>query len=316
MIPEEVQAFFRSVKDATAATPPAPRSMRHRATAGDAGRALAELLVPALADPAKAAKAAGLRERILTRHAAARRAAQAEAAARSAGLRREVLAAAAQRVDGARIAADLPLDADAVPRWYVLTQPYLIWPTGLVLDDLQSVDLESYVRFRVILDPGTDKVGYVRFHYYWTNPFPDVVFVDLGVVGAWNGYCDVYLNGGFDALEVAGADVEARLEVFNIWAPNASFVTMDRYEIFTASLQDTGLSSGYKEENAATSGGWMLHASYILVPPNRTVVFTMTAFVSGYSGDDGGVSIDYSSGGYLFGSPAAVVTVVRRVVST
>src|SRR6187200_854804 len=118
MVPEEVQAFVRSVKEgAVAAAPATARSFPRRAVAGDAQRALREALIPALADPATRERIAGLQKRLDAEHAAARR--------------REVLAGAERRVDGALIAADLPVDADAVPRWYVLRQPFLIWPTGL-----------------------------------------------------------------------------------------------------------------------------------------------------------------------------------------
>ena len=53
----------------------------------------------------------------------------------------------------------------------------------------------------------------------------------------------------------------------------------------------------------------------LLIPATRTVIFTMTVTMSSYVYEDGGASVDYSTQGYAFRSPAAVVTVTGRVVS-
>ena len=317
MIPEEIQAFAQSVRSGAAAgaRPRDAQTALRRRPPSDTSRALGEILMPALADPAAAPRIAELEKRLVAENAAARKAAADTAAAGSMAAQRDVLAAAAERVKAAQALADLPPPVDGSPRFYVIPQPFLIWPTGIALDDSETADLQSYARFRVDTDIGQTSSGYVRFYYYWTNPYPDPVFVDLAVIASWNGYYDVYLNGGLFSGDTAGASVYAELEVLPVWQPNATLGLIDSFNIFAASHTNGGFYSGYWEEHAATHSGRLLSMSQLLIPGTRTVIFTMAAFVSSYVQDDGGASVDYSTQGYLFGSPAAVVAVTGRVVS-
>src|SRR4051812_714096 len=106
MIPEEVQAFIRSVKEGGEAAPRAlaPSTPRRRRTT-DATRALGEALVPALADPEIAKKVAELQKRLDAEHAAGRRAAAEEAAGAAGARRDEVRALAARRAKAAQALA-------------------------------------------------------------------------------------------------------------------------------------------------------------------------------------------------------------------
>lgn len=314
MLPDEIQAFIDAVKGGGhAGGRAAARGMPLRRRRSDALREIGELLMPALADPVAPAKIAGIQKRVAAEHAAARQRAAEAAAAGAMAAQQEVLARSALRTQAALARAALA--PDVVPRWFVIQQPFLIWPTGLVLDDSQSVDLQSYARFRVSTDIGGDDTGKVRFYYFWTNPYPDPVFVSLASIGDWNGYCDVYLDGGLFSEDTAGLYVTAELEVLPVWETNASFMTQDSRSVFAASRQNGGFYSGFWETAAAVHDGVALAMTDLLIPAGRTVIFTMTVAVTSYVYDDGGASVDFSTQGYAFRSPAAVVTVTGRVVS-
>ncbi|MFO1143499.1 MAG: hypothetical protein U1E59_14130 [Amaricoccus sp.] len=314
MIPDAIQAFIEAVKDGAAGGRlRAARGAPPRRRRSGAARALGELVLPALADPGAAAKVAELQQRVAAEHASARKARAEAAAAGAATARQAVLAGSARRVEAALARAALA--PDVVPRWFVIQRPFLIWPTGIVLDDSQTVDLQSYARFRVYTDIDGDDAGHVRFYYYWTNPYPDPVFVSLASIGDWNGACDVYLDGGLFNEDTAGLYVSAELEVLPVWEPQAAWTTEATWPVFAASQQNRGLWSGYWEAAEATQGGAALGMADLLIPATRTVIFTMTVMLSSYVYGDGGATADYSTEGYAFRSPAAVVTVTGRVVS-
>lgn len=197
------------------------------------------------------------------------------------------------------------------PEQILLKAPYLIWPSEqLVLDGSEIVDGQSFARFRVAASENF--LGRVRFFYYWTNSGGETAVIDIMAMATFHGANDAEAEGGIPVPQGSRnvSALYATLEVHPVWDPSI-IAGGDIWYAFSAYIIANSLFEQNEVSNSVQTAV-PLKATQLAVPPNRTVVFTVT-FLADVSLDGSGQTVfDYASEGFSVGSPFALVTVTAR----
>jgi hypothetical protein len=272
---------------------------------------IGEVLMPALSEPATRAALSGLHERARADRAQRRRRMHDHAIGSSHETGKSVATLAQGRVRAAEALAKLPPGSGG-PQYFMLTEPYLIWPTSVTLQSSGIAERDSFAKFKIVVDPDNISYGAVRFLYYWTNPYDEQALINIDVLCTWNGLNDVTVDGGLFVSDRNVSSVTAWLDVNALWDPNL-IVGGDYWTIFGAYLDDNSI--GYappQEVSTQVHSGSDLRVQNLLVPPLRTVVFSARVSVDCQVEGAGLGVFDYASGGFQIGSPYALITVLAR----
>ncbi|MFO1061027.1 MAG: hypothetical protein U1E53_29170 [Dongiaceae bacterium] len=273
---------------------------------------IAEVLLSAPSEPEARAALSGLHDRAHADRAQRRRRMHDHAIGLSHERGKSVAALAQGRRRAAEALVKLP-PGFGRPQYILLTEPYLIWPTGITLQSSGIAQGDSFAKFEIIVDPDSSSYGAVRFLYYWTNPYDDEqALINIDVLCTWNGLNDVTVDGGLFVSDRNISSVAAWLDVNPLWDPNL-IVGGDYWSIFGEYLDDNTLGYSPPQEVATqVHSGSDLRAQNLLVPPLRTVVFSARVSVD-CQVDGAGLGVfDYASGSFQVGSPYALVTVLAR----
>ena len=312
MIPRDVEQFTERLRKGEGT---GKDRVRHTSTPfwlppSPANGAIAELLMPTLSSPETLARLAELERGARTDRGKERRRLHDQVTKASTQAKKDVVALTHGRLRAAEALVKLPPIFGA-PEYHLLTTPYLIWPTTIVLDSSEIIDKNSFANFRVIVDPDSEFYGFVRFMYYWTNPYDEEALIDLDVLCTWNGYNDVTVDGGLLSSNRNNTAVDASLDVNALWDP--TLVVGDIWNIFVATLSsNTSIYSLDHEISAAVHSGVDLRVAGIHIPPLKTVVFSARVSVDCQVIGAGSGNFDYSSGDFQVASPYALVTVLAR----
>ena len=249
-----------------------------------------------------------------------RRAGEAARAAAIAGSGAEKVrlgAAIASHMKGldALVAADTQVGD---PQRELLNKPFLIWSTthGLFFDSFEYIPSNSFAKFKV---DSSASNGYeeVSFYFIWNNPSAGIAVINVNAYMVFNGHCLVGSGGGVFPSILSGDRysqlwVNAHLFLLEWWnqPPTQPYPQTDasRQVLFLAT--DTGGWSSVGElKPADVFRGYDLSHTLMLVPPQSSVVFQVSAQVS-YANADGAISVDFASGDFSVICPAVLVTIV------
>jgi hypothetical protein len=271
---------------------------------------IGQVLMPALSEPTIRAALSGLHDRARADRAERRRRMHEQAVALSHETGRNVAMLAQGRLRAAEALGKLPPGFGS-PQYFLMTEPYLIWPTNIVLQSSGIAERQSFAKFDVVVDWDSSFYGAVRFLYYWTNPYEEQALINIDVLCTWNGHNDVYLDAASPfSNDGSDANVAAWLDVNPLWDLNPILGGDYYWYIYSAYLRSSFFSD--QEVPTQVHSGSDLRVQNVLVPPLRTVVFAARVSVECLVNGSGSGVFDYASGDFQVGSPYALVTVLAR----
>lgn len=200
-------------------------------------------------------------------------------------------------------------------RRYLVNVPFEIAGShAFNLDSSAIVPSNSWAKFKADVIKTRDYAitNTVFFRFVWVNDSDKYAVVNANGYIILNGFCDVASRGGiFGGNRSAGVTATPRFEMIN-WTtePYPSFgkQQVQAFQIKT--------DTGYTWDDADSDSidifrGYDLDLSLILVPPETAVGLVVSLEMKYYAGmDSGRARADFSSGNFLVGSPAVLITVV------
>lgn len=198
------------------------------------------------------------------------------------------------------------------PELFLLERPIFIIPSpGTHLDNYQYADLNSWATLQSSTD--ASRIDTVRFYYIWSNPRSTYSVVNVDGFIVFNGYCGVGTNGGiFPDDRYSQVIVNGVLEVYQWWIQPPVAMVSDPNQ--TVSALNLKVTSGGWFDVGAIGGrnvyrGYDLRADLVVVAPQATLVFAVTATIGQYN-NSGHSYIDFSNKDYQITSPFVIVSLV------
>ena len=237
---------------------------------------------------------------------------KADAVRASRDRQRTLKAAAAQLVDGLQAVGQLPAGGSAIGR-VLLNVPFLISAnSGVELEQFQTIENNSFAKFRARVGNPDDFFGTVKFFYVWTNPKNAFEVINVTGFVIFNGHCSVGVDGGLlPGDRQASVLVKGRLEILEFFNdPPTSPLSQPDQEVTVLQMRETAL--GFGEVGALDARdvfrGVGLSHLHMIVPPRGVVVFGVVAFAGCGTGRDGSTAaVDFASGSFQVGSPAVLL---------
>ncbi|MBV5324100.1 MAG: hypothetical protein J0626_01870 [Rhodospirillaceae bacterium] len=152
----------------------------------------------------------------------------------------------------------------------------------------------------------------VIFRFVWQNAQDKYAVINVNGYFILHGHCYTYSDGGiFGGDRMASIEIKPTLNVIN-WTAEPYYGLGTEQVLGIESRTNTGtVWDDADEDPQDVFRGYDLAKSLILVEPWATIGLVMSAEIKYYAGKNSGiVQADFSSGSYMVGSPAVLVTVV------
>lgn len=199
-------------------------------------------------------------------------------------------------------------------RRYLVNTPFEIAARTFTLDSSAIVPSNSWAKFKadVVKTRYYAVTGAVIFRFVWVNTSDKYAVINANGYIILNGFCDVASRGGiFGGDRRAGVTATPTFQMID-W-------TTEPYPIFGKQEVEAfkiATNTGYTWDDADSESidvfrGYDLGLSLILVPPETAVGLVMSLEMKLAAGvDSGRARADFSTGAFLVGSPAVLITVV------
>lgn len=198
--------------------------------------------------------------------------------------------------------------------YYLIEQPFLIWPSlGLQIDATYS-NLNSFVKTQRTVNNTSASLA-VRFYYIWTNPRDSYSVINIDAPIIFNGKGQASAGGGITASDrYAGLVITGQLEIYEWWnqPPTQPLPQPDQtaWAMVLEANQEGWFEVGDIEFKTIFRG-YDINYRQLVVPPLESVVIACSAHFDSTCGtDESQTIIDFATGNFQITSPFALVDLI------